>query len=390
MLVDPHAVLFSSSFDHPSPSMSESIWSQTMSPSMSLGVTLASRAFPPQMPLSTSLSHPSPSMSSSCVSQIMSRSMSAGLSEARLGLDPHRISSRSSHPSPSSSVSSMRGGVLVDEPMSSSGMPSPSVSLFAAGSSGNASRKSRIPSLSLSSSSASQKPFSLASGGRLLGSVGSLPQRSSRSSVSPSPSVSESRKSQMPSPSMSDGRLSKSTGSVLQMASISSFQPSRSLSPSVSTMTEIMRVAVSVLVPEMTWIVYGVMGIVDSGVPQMVPFSSPNESPSGRLGEMSHSWTGAPTVWPAKGCISLPCTSCMEGVGKVTPMPSLTTESVTSTVFEPPVLTAVTVTVVGAVMRYGFPNIAPVMGLNERSNGRSPSNCQEDESPPVMVGSTSA
>ena len=119
---------------------------------------------PPQMPLSTSLSQPSPSMSSSCVSQIMSRSMSAGLSEARLGLDPHRISSRSSHPSPSSSVSSMRGGVLVDEPMSSRGMPSPSVSLFAAASSGNASRKSRIPSLSLSSSSASQKPFSLASG----------------------------------------------------------------------------------------------------------------------------------------------------------------------------------------------------------------------------------
>ena len=62
----------------------------------------------------------------------------------------------------------------------------------------------------------------------------------------------------------------------------SRLQPSRSLSPSVS-MTEIMRVAVSVLVPEMTWIVYGVMGIVDSGVPQMVPFSSPNESPSGRL-----------------------------------------------------------------------------------------------------------
>ena len=105
---------------------------------------------------------------------------------------------------------------------------------------------------------------------------------------------------------------------------------------------------------------------------------------------MSHSWTGAPTVWPAKGCISLPCINWMEGVGKVTPMPSLTTDSVTSTVFEPPVFTAVTVTVVGAVMRYGFPNMAPVKGLNERSNGRSPSSCHEDESPPVMVGSTSA
>ena len=351
MSVWPHAVLFSSSFDQPSPSMSPSTASQIMSESKSAGMTLASSGLPPQMPLSTSFDHPSPSVSSSCVSQIMSESMSGGMSEDRLGFEPQRISSRSSHPSPSSSVSSMRGGLLVDAPVSSSGMPSPSVSLFADASSGKASRKSRMPSLSLSSSSASQKPFSFVSGGRLVALRGSLSQRSSLSSVSPSPSVSESRKSHMPSPSRSVGLLSKSTGSVLQMTSTSSFQPSRSLSPSVSMMTEIIRVVESVLLPETTWMVYGVMGIVDSGVPQIVPLSSPKERPSGRLGLITHSWTGAPVAWPANGCISWPCTSWIAGVGRLTAMPSPTTESVTSTVVVPPVLVAVMLIVVGSVMR---------------------------------------
>ena len=116
-------------------------------------------------------------------------------------------------------------------------------------------------------------------------------------------------------------------------------------------MTEIIRVAESVLLPEVTWMVYGVNGIVDSGAPHMVPLSSPKERPSGRMGLIVQSWTGAPAVWPANGCISRPCTSWIEGVGRLTAMPSPTTESVTSTVVEPPVLVAVMLTVVGSVMR---------------------------------------
>ena len=193
MPVGPQADLFSTSLSQPSPSMSSSRISQIMSSSVSWGLMSASNGLPPQTPVSTSLSQPSPSMSSSRASHMPSPSMSGGTSVARLGLEPHSDSSISSHPSPSSSVSSTSGGVLVDCPISSSGIPSLSVSLFAEASSGNASRKSRMPSLSLSSSSASQKPFSFASGGRLSGSRGSLPQRCSRSSVSPSPSVSASR-----------------------------------------------------------------------------------------------------------------------------------------------------------------------------------------------------
>ena len=65
---------------------------------------------------------------SSSASQMPSASVSTGvLASSKLSV-PHAVSSTSVHPSLSSSISSVSGGVLVEFPNSSSGNPSPSVS----------------------------------------------------------------------------------------------------------------------------------------------------------------------------------------------------------------------------------------------------------------------
>ena len=140
---------------------------------------------------------------------------------------------------------------------------------------------------------------------------------------------------------------------------MSSFHPSRSLSPSVSMTTVMNSTSVSVLVPDTTWTEYSVICITASGVPHIVPLLWPNERPAGSSGVMSQSWTGDPLVWPANGCISWPSTSVIDGVGKVRAMPSPITDRVRSTVVVPPVLTAVMLRGMAAVMRYGFPYIFP-------------------------------
>ena len=146
---------------------------------------------------------------------------------------------------------------------------------------------------------------------------------------------------------------------MLHIVSMSSFQPSRSLSPSVSMTIVMNSASVSVLVPDTTWTEYSVICITASGVPHIVPLPWPNERPAGSSGDISQSWTGDPLVCPAKGCISWPSTSVNEGVGKLRAMPSPMTDRVTSTVVVPPVLTAVMLREMGAVMRYGFPYIFP-------------------------------
>ena len=148
----PHAV--SSMSDHPSLSSSRSsvrvdspvIVSGIPSPSVSVDA-LASRG-----KASASLNTVSPSISKSYSSHSKSPSKSSGDELALSGSVPQAVSIESRKPSLSSSVSSTSGGVDVDSPSSWSGNPSPSVSKYAASSSGN------ISFLSISSTSSSAMP----------------------------------------------------------------------------------------------------------------------------------------------------------------------------------------------------------------------------------------
>ena len=86
----------------------------------------------------------SPSISKSYSSHSKSPSRSSGTDDALSGSVPHEFSIVSAKPSLSSSESATSGGVDVDSPVSSSGNPSPSVSKYAASSSGNISFSSII------------------------------------------------------------------------------------------------------------------------------------------------------------------------------------------------------------------------------------------------------
>ena len=58
---------------------------------------------------------------------------------------------------------------------------------------------------------------------------------------------------------------------------------------------------------------------------------------------MFHDSGAEPEVWPAKGCISLPLTSCKNDVGNVRLIPLPVTINVNVVFTEPPVLFAQTV-----------------------------------------------
>ena len=171
------------------------------------------------------------SRTGSSTSQMPSPSVSAGTLAASTGLDvPQANSSASDHVSSSSSRSSTSGGWLVDATpgTSSSGLPSPSVSLAPAGSSGKASGPATQPPLA-GASGPSQVPSPSVSG--LVGLV-STGRPSSSSLGMPSPSMSSSIRSQMPSPSMSSGMLASSSGSLSHVTSVVSRYPSLSSSSS--------------------------------------------------------------------------------------------------------------------------------------------------------------
>ncbi len=146
---------------------------------------------------------PSSSQSSSRTSQRPSPLRSTGMSVSLSESVPQAISSRSSQPSSSSSRSSMRAGSLVEftPGTKSSGLPSPSVSLEADGSSGKASGPA-VQLLVTGDSGPSQTPSPSVSG--LSGSVPIGRPVSLRLSI-PSPSMSRSSPSQIASPSMSSG-----------------------------------------------------------------------------------------------------------------------------------------------------------------------------------------
>ena len=97
------------------------------------------------------------SITSSKASHVPSPSVSSGRSMASTVLLPHKASISSDHVSSSSSRSSTSGGVLVEFPLSASGMPSPSVSSDAAASCGNASGPAEQPPLA-GTSGPSQTP----------------------------------------------------------------------------------------------------------------------------------------------------------------------------------------------------------------------------------------
>ena len=143
------------------------------------------------------------------------------------GSVPQAISSLSDTPSLSSSKSSINCGSEVETPTNESGYPSPSVSIDAAGSSGNASISSTTPSSSLSWSKLSQNPSPSRSTGVLVLTNGSVPQTSSHESIQPS--LSSSSSSLFPSPSES---VSSHSVGLYGNASNSSVQPSLSSSSS--------------------------------------------------------------------------------------------------------------------------------------------------------------
>ena len=78
------------------------------------------------------------------LSQLPSES-NEGMDSSSSGSVPQSVSFRSLTPSLSSSSSSINGGVEVDSPVRVSGIPSPSVSLLADGSNGNASTPGTHP-----------------------------------------------------------------------------------------------------------------------------------------------------------------------------------------------------------------------------------------------------
>ena len=157
----------------------------------------------------------------SSASQMPSPSVSAGTLAASTVLEvPQASSSASDHVSSSSSRSSTSGGWLVEGTPGTnwSGLPSPSVSLAPAGSSGKASGPATHPPLA-GASGPSHTPSPSLSGLVELVSSG---RPSSSSLRMPSPSTSSSIRSQMPSPSMSSGMLVASSGSLSQVSSIKS------------------------------------------------------------------------------------------------------------------------------------------------------------------------
>ena len=159
------------------------------------------------------------SIDGSSASQTPSLSTSAGTLMLSNGFDvPHAASSASDQPSLSSSRSSTNGGTLVEFTPGTkvSGMPSPSVSIAPAGSSGKASGPPMQPPLA-GACGPSQMPSPSLSG--LLGLV-PVGKPASSSLRMPSPSMSSSNRSQMPSPSMSSGRLVALSGSLRQSTSM--------------------------------------------------------------------------------------------------------------------------------------------------------------------------
>ena len=169
---------------------------------------------------------------SSMASQMPSPSIS-GSALTTFGSVPHNNSVASSIRSLSSSSSSINP--VVDSPINSSGIPSPSVSTAAAGSLGKASG----PATQISASGVagpSQIPSPSLSG--LAGSVcpsiwlSKFPVLVSSSLRIPSPSISSSIASQIPSPSMSLGTSVAFSGSDKQSFSKVSRKPSLSSSSS--------------------------------------------------------------------------------------------------------------------------------------------------------------
>ena len=155
----------------------------------------------------------------SSASQMPSPSVSTGTLAASVGLEvPQASSSASDHVSSSSSRSSTSGGWLVEVTPGTnwSGLPSPSVSLAPAGSSGKASGPATHPPLA-GASGPSHTPSPSLSG---LVELVSMGKPSSSSLGIPSPSTSSSIRSQMPSPSMSSGMLMASSGSLSQVTSV--------------------------------------------------------------------------------------------------------------------------------------------------------------------------
>ena len=165
---------------------------------------------------------------SSSRSQIPSPSVSVGTSIGSIGEEEQASSVSSDQVSLSSSKSSISAGSLVDSPINSSGIPSPSVSLNADGSSGNSSGPTAHPPLA-GISGPSQIPSPSVSG--FSESVLSGAPNSSSFAI-PSPSMSVSMMSQIPSPSMSLGKLVSLNGSVEHSTSCSSKKVSLSSSSS--------------------------------------------------------------------------------------------------------------------------------------------------------------
>ena len=164
------------------------------------------------MSVSLAFGIPSSSQSRSSTSQIPSPFSSTGMSVSSTGSEPQLTSSMSLHPSLSSSVSSSRGGTLVDGGNNSFGYPSPSVSSHADGSSGNISGPA-VQSLVTGDSGPSQMPSPSVSG--LIGEEpgGTVVSPASFTFSIPSPSMSGSSPSQMASPSISAGILLASSES---------------------------------------------------------------------------------------------------------------------------------------------------------------------------------
>ena len=166
-------------------------------------------------------------------------------------------------------------------------------------------------------------------------------------------SFESSIESQIPSLSASEGTSLMFKGSFPHDISSISNHPSLSSSlsvisgtpsPSVSNSIEIFNCALADS-PAVVFaqILYIVPFIISSGVPQIVPLFSPNSKPFGNSGTISHDSGAEPDVWPAKGCIALPLTSCNEGVGNVRLMPFPVIIIVNVVLTDPPLLLAHTV-----------------------------------------------
>ena len=168
-----------------------------------------------------------PRVLSSRASQIPSSSPSSGTLDESFELVPQDDSCSSVQSSLSSSVSATKS--VVSPGTNSSGIPSPSVSIDAAESLGNASGPAAQTSLGLTGTiEPSQIPSP-----SLSALDGLVPFSTSSELDMPSPSISSSRASQIPSPSKSLGDDVSSNGSVEHPVSAESEYPS--LSSSISS-----------------------------------------------------------------------------------------------------------------------------------------------------------